>query len=200
MNDLIRQKIADLTIDENGLGKSEAIKKLNKLIGVPLINIATGIIAFISSTQRDKMISNAATRKTAKNGFDFRIHNAAASIINKLWKYAVLFESRTDRNNDINIRSIKRFIAPFKYGTKTAIAYITAKESKLNGHRIYSLELENIKAVEGMLEMLQGQSPASTPLTTDSLRQLVESVNPDYKLPVLNNRPQIVIIEENQKT
>lgn len=200
MDDLIRQKIAELTIDEKGLEKNEAIKKLNKLIGIPLINIATEIIAFISSTQRDKMISNAATRKSAKNGFTYRIHNAAASRIDKLWKYAVLFESRTDRNNDINIRSIKRFIAPLKYGTKTAIAYITAKESKLNGHRIYSLELENIKAVEGMLEMLQEQSPASTPLTTDSLRQLVESVNPNCNFPVLNNRPQIVIIEENQKT
>ena len=179
MNETICQKIEELTIDENGLKKREALEKLNILIGVPLINISTGIIAFISSTQRDKMISNTATRKSAKNGFSYRIHNAAAAIIDKLWKHASLFESRADKNNDINIKSIKRFIAPLKYGTKTALAYITAKESKLNGHRIYSIELENIKVAEGMLEMLQKQSPSSTPLTTESLRQLIESVNPN---------------------
>ncbi len=172
-----KKRIAELSVSINGISKEEAFNIINSLIGVPLTNIATGIKAYMNSTQRDKMISNAATRKSAKNGFSFRIHNEVASIIDKLWKYALLFEIRDDRNKDINIKSIKRFISPFRYGEKTAFAYITAKESKMNGHRIYSLELEDIKAVEGMLEMLLKQSPASTPLTIDSLRQLAESVN-----------------------
>ncbi len=50
---------------------------------------------------------------------------------------------------------------------------------------ITGMELEDIKAVKGMLEMLLKQFPASTSLTIDSLRQLVESVN-------LKNRSQTV--------
>ena len=171
---------SDLIMPPKEVSKEEALQKIDSILGIPLVNDATGIIAVVNKAQRNKIISNAASRKSQKNGFSFGVHNAASSIIDKLWKHAELFENRGDFAGDVNIKSIKRFVAPFKFGEHTAFAYITAKESIRDGHRIYSLELQDVKTMEGMLEMLKEQSPASTTLTKESLQLLVNKVNPSF--------------------
>lgn len=159
-----------------------------------LVNTETGIIAIINSTQKNKLFSNAASRKSSANGFDYRVHDAAIGIIDKLWRLASLFETRSDKNNDPNIKSIKRFVASIRYGNDVAFAYITAKESVQNGHRIYSLELESVNAVEGMLATLRKQSPASTTLTEGGLRKIAESVNPSSVSKIVdeNGEPMVM--------
>ncbi len=69
----------------------------------------------------------------------------AAANIDRLFANAVLTEDRPDRNNDPNIVSIKRFSAPFYTDRGFAEARLTVKESIEHSHRIYSLELDEIK-------------------------------------------------------
>jgi hypothetical protein len=139
------EKIADLTINSSDATLSNTIEVLRHLSGKELVNLETGITARIGSTQRSKIISTAALNKTLKNGFTAQQHNAAAAHIDKLWKYAEQTEEHPDKGNDANIKSIKRFATPVIFGEETGIAYITVKESIEHGHRIYSIELQEIK-------------------------------------------------------
>ena len=132
---------ADITLDE-------AVQKLTELSGKPLMNLDTRIEATINSTQRNKIVSKAALDKSILNGFSARQHNAAAAAIDRLWRHAVMLESGPDKSGDANISSIKRFAAPILFGNAQAAAYITAKESVEHGHRIYSLELTEIKMLQ----------------------------------------------------
>lgn len=139
----------DLTAPE-GVTREDALKALSALSGRDLVNLETGIVAQVNNVQRDKILSNPAVRKSNDNGFAANKHNAAASIIDRLWKHAVLLDERSDRAGDKNIASIKRFAAPILFNGETAIAYITAKESVSAGHRIYSLELTEIEKLRSM--------------------------------------------------
>ncbi len=139
------------TVSPIGMTREKAELALIALAGKNLKNDETGIEAKINVEQRGKILSNAATRKSLDNGFTVQEHNAAVSIIKTLWKYATLAKVSEDRDNDPNIASIKRFVAPLFLDEKPAYAYITAKESVEHGHRIYSLEMEKIEALAGML-------------------------------------------------
>lgn len=63
---------------------------------------------------------------------------------------------------------------------KSFLRKSTATDSDINGgHRVYSIELKEIKAVEGILEALIKRFPASTTLTIDNVHQMMELVNTD---------------------
>jgi len=132
--------------DENeNITKDQAIEYLKSLANKDIENIETGIKAQINSEQRNKIISLTALNKSQKNGFTANQHNAAAARIDKLFKHATQLESNPDKSGDKNIVSIKRFAAPILIKNEIAAAYITVKESIEKGHRIYSLELQEIK-------------------------------------------------------
>ena len=147
---------AEVTADERKATRMGAEKALKALARKPLKNLQTGIEAQINAVQRNKILSNAATNKSIRNGYTRQEHNAAAAIIERLWRYAEQVEMRPDRDGDANIRTIGRFIAPVYFTEREATAYITVKETRRDGHRIYSLELEKLEA--------PGENPdASTP-------------------------------------
>ena len=135
----------ELTMTNENITKEQATEYLKNLANKDITNIETGIKARINSEQRNKIVSKKALDKSLNNGFTANQHNTAATIIDKLFKYATLLESLTDRIEDINIISIKRFASPVVFKDKAGIAYITVKESIECGHRIYSLELQEIK-------------------------------------------------------
>jgi phospholipid N-methyltransferase len=139
--------VSDVTINAE-ITLDEAKQKLIGLSGKRLINFDTGVEAKINSTQRNKLISLTALEKSQKNGFDAKQHNAAAASIDRLWKHAVLLENGPDKAGDANISSVKRFAAPVLFGDAQAAAYMTAKESIEHGHRVYSLELTEIKMLQ----------------------------------------------------
>lgn len=124
---------------------SEALNNLRSLQGQTFVNADTGIEARLSATGINKLLSNKAREKSHVNGFTYAQHFEAVSNIDRLFENAVLTEERGDRKGSADIASIKRFSAPFYTGKEFAEAYITAKESIQHGHRIYSLELEEIK-------------------------------------------------------
>ena len=78
----------------------------------------------------------------------------------KVWKHASLVKSRADNEGDINIASIKRFESPIMLDGRPAIAYVTAKDSVEHGHRIYSLELTEIKTARGLGNTPRGAEKA----------------------------------------
>ena len=146
------------TVDAVDMTRDKADAALRALAGRDLKNDETGIVAQVNSVQRRKILSGVAVQKSADNGFSAEEHNAAASIIEKLWKYASLGKVDGDKNGDPFVKSIKRFVSPVRLGDKDAYAYLTVKESNERGHRIYSIELEKLEA---LARKLGAQSPAA---------------------------------------
>ncbi|MGN0846068.1 MAG: hypothetical protein ACI4RA_01630 [Kiritimatiellia bacterium] len=151
----------DVTVDPSKTTLKTAWDALKALAGKDLVNRATGITAQVNAVQRNKIVSAKAIEKSKANGFTAKEHNAAASIIDRLWENAEMVESRGDVKNggDKNIRSIKRFVSPVYLGDREGGAYITVKESVRDGHRIYSIELEELKALG---DNLKGHVPSSS--------------------------------------
>ena len=141
--------------------RAELFKKLKSTLG-KLVNISTGIEANLSKKSLDKMTSAKTLEKSKANGFSLDEHFELAAKIKPLYESAVLvFEHGNLKNpDDPNVVSVKRFVAAaiLKSGKKADVL-ITVKESIANGHRIYSIELDEINKAS---ERFQGLSDAAT--------------------------------------
>jgi len=155
-----------ITISSVGSTQKKALFVLKNLAGKDLINLQTGINAQINSEQKGKIISNAALEKSESNGFNSKQHYAVAINIEETWKKASILVECPDNKGDINIKLIKRFESLIILDNELTIAYITVKESFQHGHRIYSLELQEIKKVRW-----EGGRPIThtTPANSDSV-------------------------------
>ena len=175
------EAVRDLHIEKPSLTMEQAAEILAELSGKELLNLETGIVAQINSRQANKLISGAAADKSAANGFTFGQHNAAAAKIAVLWKYASLVSEGPDRSGDPNIQSIKRFVVPISLCGETRVAWILAKESVEHGHRIYTLELQEIKTLRGTLDTLESNTEKRTPARSvgQNLSSLEQNVNPE---------------------
>ena len=156
------ERLADLTVSSGGATRQKAIDALDGLSGRDLVNAETGIKARINTEQRRKILSGPAVKKTVRNGFSARQHFAAASKIEAAWNKATLVETEADRGGHKNIASIKRFAASLSIDGDPASAYITVKESTEHGHRIYSLELTEIKLAVGKAGAFSGYEDKRT--------------------------------------
>lgn len=125
--------------------RKEIKEKLKNSMGKDLPNDATGITASISSEGLNKMMSGKAIQKSFDNGFSSAEHFEAVGRIVELYKKARLVVAHPDeKHGDPNV-NIKRFVSQDKLKSDKPIdALITVKESYENGHRIYSLELDEI--------------------------------------------------------
>ena len=141
-------------VGNDGCGKSkktndeyrkEIKEKLKNILHKDLPNEATGISASISSEGLNKMMSGAAIKKSIDNGFTPQEHFEAVGNVAALFRKSKLIAVRPDeKHNDPNV-TIKRFVAQdtLKDG-KEADFLFTLKETQEHGHRIYSLELDEI--------------------------------------------------------
>ncbi len=101
--------------------------------------------AKINRTQRDKLVSGKAVRKTVENGFSVQDHMDALANIEQLYSNAVLLNEGPDKNNQPEV-IIRRFAAPFVIRGEICDALLTQK-ANLNdsdSNRVYSLELDEI--------------------------------------------------------
>ncbi|UTC93074.1 hypothetical protein [Treponema denticola] len=132
---------------KNILSSVDAVKQaLEGVKNTDIKNKETGIIARLSSTGINKMTSNKAVEKSEANGFTRKEHYGAVAEIKVLYEKAKLLNTHTDiKNERSNIVSIKRFTAALTLSDgKSGEALITLKETEEHGHRIYSLELDEI--------------------------------------------------------
>ena len=140
--------------------RAELFEKLKSTLG-KLVNISTGIEATLSKKSLDKMTSAKALEKSKANGFSLDEHFELAAKIKPLFESAILVSSHGNLKNpgDPNVVSMKRFVAAaILQSGKKADVLITVKESIANGHRIYSIELDEINKAS---ERFQGLSDAA---------------------------------------
>lgn len=128
----------------NNEWRNEIKEHLANIKGKALQNVATGITAQLSSEGINKMTSGAAIKKSVDNGFTGNQHFEAVKKVVELYKNAKLIKTHEDKNGNKDVL-IKRFVAQDKMNDGTEYdALITLKESTEHGHRIYSLELDEI--------------------------------------------------------
>jgi len=145
--------------------REEAIAHINSFIGQEIINKDKNFSAQINRVQRDKLVSEAAVHKSVSNGFTREEHFKTVANIKTLFENAFWNRTRTDRNNDPNIRAIHEFYAPI---TEEAVAFILVKESVQNGARIYTLELKEIKKPQSIVGT-SGKTSIPASVDTDSI-------------------------------
>ena len=140
--------------------RSELFKILKPVLG-KIVNIQTGIEATLSKHSISKMTSAKALEKSKTNGFSLAEHFELAAKIKPLYETAILVAAHGNLKNpdDPNVVSIKRFVsAAILQSGKKADVLITVKESQVNGHRIYSIELDEINKAS---ERFEGLSDAA---------------------------------------
>lgn len=161
--------------------RKEIKEKLKSSMGKDLPNDATGITASISSEGLNKMMSGKAIQKSFDNGFSSAEHFEAVGRIVELYKKARLVVAHPDeKHGDSNV-NIKRFVSQDKLKSDKPIdALITVKESYENGHRIYSLELDEInKASKRWQPTTDGKAVYQATVTgspTDNIAQLEKKI------------------------
>ncbi|EFW37632.1 hypothetical protein HMPREF9554_01870, partial [Treponema phagedenis F0421] len=155
-------------LKENISSASDVKQALEAIKNTDIVNKKTGIIARISSTGINKMISNKAVEKSEANGFTRQEHYRAAAQIKDLFEKAHLIEARADKNNDPNIQSIKRFYSSVVLEDgREGKALITLKETYQSGHRIYTVELNRIiKPIDMRKAVAQYAQSAYSPSTS----------------------------------
>jgi hypothetical protein len=149
---------------QKGTNRDVAKSKLLDLIEMngdkPFIikNINDGEEAILSKSSVKKLVSATAVDKSVVNGFTARQHFAVASDIDELFRKSLKLSSKPDKNGNPDVVAMHRFAAPL-FGSN--VAYITVKEAKEHGKRIYTVELMEIGKLEGTLEE-PGISPATS--------------------------------------
>ena len=159
--------------------RKEIKEKLKSSMGKDLPNDTTGITASISSAGLNKMLSGETIKKSIDNGFSAQEHFEAVGRIVELFKKAHLVASYPDKKHGDTAVNIKRFVSQDKLKNDKPIdALITVKESYENGHRIYSLELDEInKASLRWQPTKDGRAvyqASATGSPTDTITQSVE--------------------------
>ena len=104
----------------------------------------SGIVARLSSTGIDKMLSDKAIQKSLDNGFTKEQHFNAVANIENLFKNSDFIRTEAPKNQSADIVGIHRYINSQDLQEQNAQALITLKESVENGNRIYSVELETL--------------------------------------------------------
>lgn len=177
-----------------GLSLEAAHEKLKALSGKFLVNLATatGMKAQINTVQRNKIVSASAFRKSKNNGFTANEHNTAASMIDKLWKHAEQVSDAQDKNGDVNIKSIKRFVSPLLFTGRDVpvYAWLTIKETDRDGSCTYSIELEKFETLEGRLKEQSALSSSS--VSSGVVAKLEQKLNNISNVVDANGEPLVV--------
>ena len=210
-----RDRLETYTMSKEGITLSEATEIIKANKGDTFTNKLTGDEAVLSNSGANKIISNKAVEKSVNNGFSKKQHNEVASKVGKLYKYAYLFDKSEDRDQDANILSIKRFVAPIIINDKVAGAYITVKEivpNKQNKHKhsIYSVEeiklgqllnlgkqLGNqantysitalINIIEKEVEKVKGGTTTTLNYTEEQANDVIDNLTDDEATNLVNN-------------
>ena len=189
----ISAKIAEIEISlsktDNGYYIAESNKDvftaLNTVRSMNILNTSSGIEARISRDSIDELVSKRALNKSIKNGFTPKEHLSAAANIAELFRDGILVDEHEDKKKDsngfTNIKSIKIFETPFDFEGNKAVAHITVKESIQNGHRIYSVELMEIKKPADMAgEPTQGRTAPSAGFSKDIITHNIAENQSSY--------------------
>ncbi|EOF7243506.1 hypothetical protein ACK0U1_000304 [Campylobacter jejuni] len=134
-------KVKDLIEQPNKtILREESKNKLKSILNKDIENSQTKIKARVSTTGLNKMTSDKAIQKSINNGFTLEEHFKAVNNIEGLFKNAKFIMSEADKKGSKDVKAIHRYVA----NLNNSQAKITLKESYEHGHRIYSLDLEEL--------------------------------------------------------
>ncbi|MDH2997160.1 hypothetical protein A1D22_05670 [Pasteurellaceae bacterium LFhippo2] len=157
----------------------EARAAVTELLGEPLVNRETGMIATISKRSMDKLLSG----KASKQPSSIRDHLLAVANIDQLFENAVMGWTEKHKNDDSNFDGIYRMFAPLNVDGVMRLAKLTIKAMAFNqGNRIYSVEsidVENENGTLGNLEARADENQPTSPQSADvgSLIQKIKDFN-----------------------
>ena len=171
------EQVAEATPKINVQNIQEAKEVLHKLGNKPIENKATGIVASVSKRGRGKLISAGTRRLSEENGYTAEEHLLAAANVEQLFQNAILSETHEDRNGEL--ASVKLFSSLVMLNKKPAIACFTVKETTNAGHKIYSVQMLELKKSAGTLpRSAVKRSSATADLSAISIAELADKYNP----------------------
>lgn len=150
------ERLAKFTLKSEKMRDADVHGALSVVARKDIENAQTGIKAQLNSTQRTKILSKKAKEKTVSNGFTIAQHNYVASKVVELYENAVLLGEFEDNDGDVNVKSMFRFFAPFILDGQNVYALLTVKNT--DGNKLYSVELDEIKKLDGKVERLESES------------------------------------------
>ena len=169
----------------------EAKTVLHELGNKPIENKATGIVASVSKRGRGKLISAGTRRLSEENGYTEEEHLLAAANTEQLFRNAVLSDAREDRNGDLP--SVKLFSALVMLNKKPAVACFTVKETTNAGHKVYSVQMLELKDPAGTLpRSAVKRSSATAESSVVSIAELADKYNAVSKVVDENGEPLVV--------
>ncbi len=160
-----------VTTFDKPFSRAEMEAALQQLAGRELPNYLEGVTAQVNATQRRKLKSDKAIRKSIDNGFAGGVHLSFAAKIENLWKWSARV---TDENSDF-----QRFVAPLRINSEDMFAWISVKNGQ-EGLRIYSLELVKKEKLGQNLsdgETSNGPNITAEPSFAKILKRLSAPVN-----------------------
>ena len=191
------EQVAEATPKINVQNIQEAKEVLHKLGNKPIENKATGIVASVSKRGRGKMVSSDAQRHSLKNGYTSEEHLLVAANVEQLFQNAILSETHEDRNGEL--ASVKLFSSLVMLNKKPAIACFTVKETTNAGHKIYSVQMLELKKSAGNLpRSAVKRSSASADLSAISIAELADKYNPLLERVDENGEPLPSAISETE--
>ena len=145
---------------QRGISFDEATRKLLGLLSgnsvTMLKNDNDGEVVRLSKSSVGKLMSNDAVNKSIGNGYTREQHYAVASDIARLFKESVKLYEHADAHGNKDV-TMHRFATPL--GTREDVAYITVKESRIHGKRMYTVELIKTGGLVGILEDVRRSNP-----------------------------------------
>ena len=110
--------------------------------GMVFTHAGSGCKARFSKNTANKIASDKAITKSVVNGFSVEKHFEAAGTIKSIFEQAEYAGVYSDRKHDPNIIAVHRFQKDIVLSDgEKCFAFITVKEVKMDGMRIYTLEL-----------------------------------------------------------
>lgn len=190
------EQVAEATPKINVQNIQEAKEVLHKLGNKPIENKATGIVASVSKRGRGKLISAGTRRLSEENGYTAEEHLLAAANVEQLFQNAILSETHEDRNGEL--ASVKLFSSLVMLNKKPAIACFTVKETTNAGHKIYSVQMLELKKSAGTLpRSAVKRSSATADLSAISIAELADKYNPLLERVDENGEPMASSLAQN---
>ena len=185
------EQVAEAVPKINVKNIQEAKTVLHELGNKPIENKATGIVASVSKRGRGKLISAGTRRLSEENGYTEEEHLLAAANTEQLFRNAVLSDAREDRNGDLP--SVKLFSALVMLNKKPAVACFTVKETTNAGHKVYSVQMLELKDPAGTLpRSAVKRSSATAESSVVSIAELADKYNTVSKVVDENGEPLVV--------
>lgn len=190
------EQVAEATPKINVQNLQEAKEVLHKLGNKPIENKATGIVASVSKRGRGKLISAGTRRLSEENGYTAEEHLLAAANVEQLFQNAILSETHEDRNGEL--ASVKLFSSLVMLNKKPAIACFTVKETTNAGHKIYSVQMLELKKSAGTLpRSAVKRSSATADFSAISIAELADKYNPLLDRVDENGEPMASSLAQN---